>query len=71
MAVARVVNHPNYHAPTTTQDVSVVQTVNPILFSAHVGPIPLGANVNLGTGAGPYRAVGSVSEKVEHFITIV
>lgn len=71
MAVARVVNHPEYHAPTTTQDVSVVQTVNPIIFGVLVAAIPLGANVNLanvpstGSGWGQTSHPGSAATELQ------
>jgi secreted trypsin-like serine protease len=43
MSVARVINHPNYSASTLANDISVVQTVNAIVESATVRPIPLGS----------------------------
>lgn len=44
MAVSRVINHPNYSSATLLNDISVIQTVNTIVNTATVGPIPLGAN---------------------------
>lgn len=77
MAVARVVNHPDYHAPTTTQDVSVVQTVNAITFGALVQPIALGADVNLanvpsiGSGWGQTSHPGSAATELQFVSSMI
>lgn len=46
MAVARIVNHPNYNANTIANDISCVQTSANIAFNARVQPINMGtANI--------------------------
>ncbi|XP_053672093.1 chymotrypsin-2-like [Anopheles nili] len=48
----RVVNHPLYDADTIENDISLIQTVDPIVFNEHTQPIGLGSSFLLfGTGA--------------------
>ncbi|GAB0090782.1 Peptidase S1 domain-containing protein [Sergentomyia squamirostris] len=42
--LARLINHPDYHAPTIAWDVCVLQTNDAIAFSNVIQPIPLGSN---------------------------
>ncbi|KFB40592.1 AGAP003807-PA-like protein [Anopheles sinensis] len=48
----RIVNHPLYDPATIENDISLAQTVAPIVFNEYTQPIPLGSSYVLsGTGA--------------------
>ncbi|XP_035783470.1 chymotrypsin-2-like [Anopheles albimanus] len=48
----RIVNHPTYNSNTLENDISLIETVEPIVFNANTQPIALGSSFILsGTGA--------------------
>ncbi|XP_035783469.1 chymotrypsin-2-like isoform X2 [Anopheles albimanus] len=48
----RIVNHPTYNPGTVENDISLIETVEPIVFNANTQPIALGSSFILsGTGA--------------------
>ncbi|XP_070508020.1 chymotrypsin-2-like isoform X2 [Chironomus tepperi] len=48
--LARFINHPNYQAQTLENDVSLIQTMNSIVFNNMVAPVALGSTF-IGGGA--------------------
>lgn len=42
--LARFINHPNYQSQTLANDVSLIQTVNSIVFNNMAAPVTLGSN---------------------------
>lgn len=64
-SVSRIVNHPNYVAITLFNDISLIQTVNEIIVTATVRPIPLGSAFISG-GAAVISGWGQTSNPGSH-----
>jgi trypsin len=74
MAVAQVINHPQYSSATLNNDISVVRTVNAILVTPNVRPIPLGAELvtegnAISSGWGQTTHPGSAAANLQ-FLTV-
>ena len=70
MAVSRVINHEAYSSVTLNNDISVIQTVNPIVESGLVRPIALGSafvtgGAAVGSGWGQTSNPGSAAVELQ------
>lgn len=65
---AAIVNHPNYSGTTINNDISCIQTIDPIVFNDRVVTIPLGTTEVGGNVNGMLQGWGltSVSQKLEN-----
>lgn len=56
-AIERIVNHPNWNSLLLTNDISVLRTTAPIVWTARIRPIGIGTSARVGGGV-PARASG-------------